>query len=500
MKILSAKQIRQVDEYTILHEPILSVDLMERAANECFRWLAKNCDPGNPFKIFCGTGNNGGDGLAIARMLLDNKHHVEVFIIGDKKKSSGDFKKNLERLSSIKKNSISGISSQVKFPSLGKNDIVIDSLFGTGLSRPVDKLRGSLIDHINNSEAKVVSIDMPSGLFADQSSISLGNKIIQADYTLTFQFIKRAFLFAENVEYTGHVVVLPIGLNEKFISTLESDFSIVEEKHIRLIIKKRKTFSHKGNYGHALIAAGSFGKMGAAVLAARACVRTGAGLTTVAVPKCGYEIIQTAVPEAMCNAEQDKYMLTQPLGIKNFTATGIGPGIGTHKSTVSFLKEILKKSRKPLVLDADALNILSKNKSLLKHIPAGSILTPHPKEFERMCGKSSSNFERNEMQIAISKKYKVIIVLKGKYTCTSTPDGKCFFNPTGNPGMAKGGSGDVLTGMLTALLAQDYRPEEAAIAGVYLHGLAGDLAASEKGENTMTASDIIDKIGNCFIT
>jgi NAD(P)H-hydrate epimerase len=491
MKILSSKQIREADQYTIEHEPIASIDLMERAATSCFKWIVQHFNIDNSFKIFCGTGNNGGDGLAIARMLSGSGYHVAIYIIHSCGNASEDFKVNETRLRNLEKTNIIDIASIKEIPEISQNDVVIDALFGTGLNKPVKGITADAIKSINQSGVKVISIDIPSGLFADQSSNVSSNQVVKSTYTLSFQVYKLAFFFAENAEYVGEVIILPIGLNEKFISSCQSNFELLEEKHIQRILKKRNPFSHKGNYGHAAIVAGSFGKMGAAVLAAKACLRTGAGLLTAHIPECGYEIMQTSVPEAMVSTDDFS-------DLPDYDALGIGPGLGVLFKSGVGLKHIIKKFRKPIVFDADAINGLSENKEWMDFVPVESIFTPHPKEFERLVGKSNDHFERNKMQIEFSKRYNVFVILKGKYTCITCPDGMCYFNPTGNPGMAKGGSGDALTGMLTGLLAQGYSSKETCIAGVYLHGLAGDIAVKETGEFSLLASDIIENIGKAF--
>ena len=496
MKILSAAQIREADKYTIEHEPIASIDLMERAAGACFKWIAARFSFESRFSVFCGTGNNGGDGLAIARMLHASGYEVKVFIITAGKKVSDDFAANEKKLRSHKKIPVSNVNSLQDIEEIQPHEIIIDAMFGTGLSKPVTGICAEVIHKINASNAKVIAIDMPSGLFADESSLSKDNAVIKATCTLSFQRAKLAFFFAENAEFTGEIVILSIGLNEKFISNLQSNYSVIEESEIRKILIKRKPFSHKGDYGHAGVVAGSYGKMGAAVLATRACIRSGAGLTTAIIPACGYEIMQIASPEAMCLtpsiAENENPMIiSASFNTDIYDAMGTGPGIGKSKDAAKAIAKILQHFKKPLVLDADALNIISDNKELLKLLPPQTILTPHPKEFERLAGESANQFERNKKQIEFSKNHNVIIILKGKYSCISTPEGKCFFNPTGNPGMAKGGSGDVLTGIITGLLAQKYSPSEAAIAGTFIHGLAGDMAEKKKGSYSVTASDIV---------
>lgn len=266
---------------------------------------------------------------------------------------------------------------------------------------------------------------------------------------------------------------------------------------VNKILKPRDPFTHKGNYGHACLVAGSYGMMGAAVLCAKGCLRSGVGKLTCFIPKVGYGVMQTSIPEAMVKVCGKKY-IKEIDDLNNFDVLGIGPGIGIYKSHALLLQKIFLEYKKPIVIDADALNILSANKKLLQRIPAESIITPHPKEFERLFGKSDSDIERTAQALQMSHQYKIFIVLKGHHTLIAAPDGKTWFNSTGNAGMATGGSGDVLTGILTGLLAQGYSSLEACLLGVYLHGLAGDIAAEELSQNALIAGDIIDNLGNAF--
>ena len=492
MKILSAIQIREAEAYTIKHEPISSFALMDRAGQACFKWIEANVNSSKKITVVCGVGNNGGDGLVIARLLHESKFKVEVIIL-TLSNSSIDFKKNLD---SIIKSGLSIIEINEKSTlHISENGILIDAIFGTGITRPVSGWIGDCIDIINSSNNEIISIDLPSGLFADEHT---KGKVIHASHTLTFQSPKLAFLFSENEKFTGQFHILDIGLDQMFIEKIPSDLQFLLAENIKPLIKKRNKFSHKGNYGHSLLISGSFGKIGAAILAARACLRSGAGLLTVRIPHCGYSALQIAVPEAMTQADEDENCITHS---GNFTETmhvAVGPGIGTSTSTKKMLLDLLERSKRPIVLDADALNIVSENPDYIKKIFPFSILTPHPKEFERLAGKSTNDFARHKLLLQFSKENKVIVVLKGAYTCIASPNGATYFNSTGNPGMAKGGSGDVLTGILLAFLSQGYEPLYAAIISVYLHGLAGDFASIEKGEYSMLASDLIDNLPKAF--
>lgn len=493
--IYNVATIREADKYTIENEPIASVDLMERAATAC---TDKLFDLGltseMPVYIVCGPGNNGGDGLAIARLLIRKGFTVSTFIPDPEEKYSEDFAVNLERLTNMQ--------AEIKYlkdfneENIYDNAVLIDALFGSGLSRKLTGIYAETITKFNNSNGYKVSIDIPSGLYCD--TVTDSESIVKAEVTLTFQYPKQAFLFRESEEFTGEWHVLDIGLLSSFFSTGRTNSYFIEQDDIQFIIKHRSRFGHKGTYGHALLISGSKGKMGAAVLSARACLRSGAGLVSAYVPACGCNIIQTAVPEAMVLVSETDDHLSKLPDIESFSAIGIGPGIGKSEETANMLKLLIQQARVPLVLDADALNILSENKTWLAFLPENSILTPHPGEFKRLAGKSANSFERLQLLREFCIKYKVYVVLKGAYSAICTPLGKCFFNPTGNPGMATGGSGDVLTGIITSLLAQHYSALDACWAGAYLHGLAGDLASENLGENSLIAGDIIDYLPDAF--
>ena len=350
---------------------------------------------------------------------------------------------------------------------------------------------------INESNAKVISIDVPSGLFVDKHS-EASSFIIKAFDTLTFQFPKLAFLSSENAMYFGNGHILDIGLKISEDIQKQTEAFYLTENFIKHLIKPRQKFSHKGTFGHSLLLVGSFGKMGAAIMSAHSLLRSGAGLLTVCVPKCGYEIMQTALPEAMVLVQGNDFLKIEKLDLKIYSSVGIGPGIGTEEDTQQSVKYVLSQSKKPLVIDADALNGISLHKEWLKLIPINSILTPHPKEFERLTKSINNDFEQHQLQIEFSKQYQVYVVLKGAHTCITTPEGKIYFNSTGNSGLAKGGSGDVLTGLITGLLAQGYSSFESSLIGVYVHGLAGDITKKEKGEIAMIPTDVIEKIYAAF--
>jgi NAD(P)H-hydrate epimerase len=489
MKLLSTQQIQEWDAYTIHNEPISSIDLMERAAKACVSYIITEATVNSNIKIFCGKGNNGGDGLAIARQLIKKGFRVTPYIIELGSLGTTAFQTNLQRLHVVCKD-IHFIQSDLNFPIINKTDIVVDALMGSGLSRPITGLYLSLIEHINAAVCNVISIDLPTGLLIDQCSTA--NTIIKASTTLTFQSLKLCFLAAENAPFFGRIKLLDIQLKPSFLTGLDTNYSMVEEGQIKAILQRRLPFSHKGNFGHALLIAGGIGKMGAAILSAKACLRPGVGLLTAAIPKNTEQILHIALPELMVQASDAITLDYTP-----YAAIGIGPGIGTDETMQENLQQLLKQYQKPIVLDADAINIIALNPSWVANIPAGSVLTPHPKEFDRLFGKSKNEFDRWQKALDLSVQYNCVILVKGHYTLTAN-NGKGWFNNTGNVGLAKGGSGDILTGIITALLAQGYSSENAAILGVYLHGLAADFSLDKQSVESLLASDTIDSIGKAF--
>lgn len=493
IKILNGEQIRELDAYTIKHEPIPSIDLMERACRAFCSWFTTHVDTRYTVGIVCGTGNNGGDGMGIARMLLDWNYSVKVWVVEGGGRESLDFKTNLQRLR--EKIQIQAISKNYDKGLFDGCNVLIDALFGSGLSRPVEGVSAEVISCMNQADAIRIAVDIPSGLMVDAPSTGA---IIKADHTVSFQLPKLAFFLPENHPYVGEWHVVDIGLSKAGLEQTQSDTFLLTKKSITRLLKPLHKFDHKGKRGHALLIAGSYGKMGAAVLASRAALRTGLGLLTTHVPAKGYEIIQTAVPEAMVSIDQADECFSIMPGMEPYTAVGIGPGLGKDKLTIQALAVALEKINVPLVLDADALNIISENRELLALLRPGTMLTPHPKEFERLAGASKNDFERLDRQRAFSKKYQVVVVLKGAHTTITSPEGRMYINNTGNPAMATGGSGDVLTGMLTALLAQGYSFVEAAQLGIWLHGLAGDEARRKLGQRGLIASDFIEHLPVAF--
>lgn len=485
-KILSADQIKKWDQYTLEKESISSLDLMERAALQFVHAIVPFVHGKPTIHVFCGSGNNGGDGFAVARMLKEKGCPVHIYFIQTGKALSSECKHNQERISNFKL-----IATPNEFPKIKTDEIIIDALLGSGTSRPAEGILSELIQYLNHSDAKILSIDIPSGLPADEMPAT-NSEIIKACFTGTFERPKKTFFMKETAHFAGNWQVLPIGLNPHFLQQQQSIFHYLTEDFFQGIIQPRTKFSHKGTYGHGLLIAGSKGKIGSAILAAKAALRSGIGLLTADIPECGYTILQTAVPEAMCITDYNEDHITRiSLDVEKFTSIGVGPGMGIHQGTKSVLETLFSTKLAPLVIDADALNVLAENPDLLDKIPSNTILTPHPKEFERLAGKSANSFERLDLQIGFAQTYQCIVILKDAITSIAFPDGSVYFNTTGNPGMATGGTGDVLTGIITGLLAQGYSPENAALVAVFFHGKAGDTAALQVGENQLIASDLI---------
>jgi NAD(P)H-hydrate epimerase len=496
MKIFSTSQVRSLDAYTIEHEPVASIDLMERAAQAIFEAYAKSFDLQRPVLVVAGPGNNGGDALALARILVWVKSDVRVLLLHNGKLSP-DCEANLQRLRNLKAEIITEITDSFAFSNVNKETVIVDGIFGSGLSRPAEGIFAEAIDLINRSGCEVLSIDVPSGLLGELNP-DTSVPIVKATRTFTLQFPKLAFLLPETGIFAGNWSVLDIGLHPEPISQTKTPFFFIEKEDIQPKIKIREKFSHKGTYGHVLIFAGSKDMAGAAVLSSEAALRSGAGLVTVHSASCNRIILQTAVPEVIFESDNHENYISEFRDLSKYDAIAIGPGINQANETALFLKSILGACERPVVLDADALNLIAANRNLLQLIPENSILTPHPKEFERLFGKSTNSYDRLQKASTIAQTHKIIIILKGAHTQIFMPNGKIYFNSTGNPGMATAGSGDVLTGIMAGLLAQGYQPQYAALTGVFLHGLAADLIPET--EETMLASDIIRGLKLAFKT
>jgi ADP-dependent NAD(P)H-hydrate dehydratase / NAD(P)H-hydrate epimerase len=496
MKIFSAAQIRAWDAATIEGEPVSSLALMNRAAQVFVDWFVRCCpDAERPVCIVAGTGNNGGDGVAAARLLQHLAYTVHLYIADFSGKQSPDFQAQMENLP-LRGTTPRWLDPAKLLPDLPPDAVLIDALFGSGLTRPPEGPWAALIAQINRLPNEVVAIDLPSGLFADAFT---PGPCVLARRTFGFETPKRAFFFPENAERVGEWAYGSIGLLPAFAAAEFTPYYYTTPADAADLVVPRPKFGHKGTFGHALLVAGSYGKMGAAALAARACLRAGAGLLSVCAPRCGHDVLQTAVPEAMYIPDGHERHLTEAPDLTPYAAVGIGCGLGSAPETAMALAAILENAQRPLVLDADALNLLARYPEWWPRIPENSILTPHPGEFERLFGKTADDFERNDLQRAKAREHRVFILLKGAHSALACPDGDCRFNSTGNPGMATGGSGDVLAGILTGLLAQGYDPRSAAVLGVYLHGLAGDLAAQKTGEQALIAGDLVAHLGAAWL-
>lgn len=496
MKILSAQQIKRADAFTIASEKIQSVDLMERAALAAADWIKFNFSKQQAFFVFCGHGNNGGDGIAISRLLIESGYTVKC-IVANPSNYSNDCNLNKKRLEQKFPGNVKVITSIVEFPDIPAGIVIIDALLGIGILGEPNGLYKDLILKLNSLQLPIVSIDVPSGLNCDDVT-SHKTTIIKATHTLCFQLPKFAFLFPETYELVGDWHILDINLSKEFIEQEPCKQFYVDTKFVKSIQKKRDKYSHKGTFGHGLLVSGSHGKIGASVLAAKSFLRSGAGLLTVMLPQCGYEIMQAAAPEAMTIMSGVNEINVDDLNTSNYKVIAVGPGIGTSQQVQKSVLKLIQSADAPLVLDADALNCISQNQHILEVIPKNSILTPHLKEFERLTHEATSDFHRHQLQVEFSVQHQVIVVLKGAHTCITSPSGESYFNSTGNTGLAKGGSGDILTGLIAGLVAQNYSPINAAIIGVYIHGLAADITKSKFNEITMLPSDVVNHYAEAF--
>ncbi|TMM55859.1 NAD(P)H-hydrate dehydratase [Maribacter algarum] len=496
MKLFSAAQIYEADKFTIEKQQISSEILMERSAVQIFNWIHTRMQ-GAPVKIhlFCGIGNNGGDGIALARHLQEHGYNIAVYVVNYSKKRSKDFLINLERLKD-RKIWPEFLDSDCTMPLIGRDDIIVDAIFGIGLNRAPAPWVVNLMNHLQETEAFVLSVDIPSGLFTDRVPKE-EKDAIKANFVLSFQTPKLVFFLPETGKYIDQWEVLDIGLDPEYLTTTETEYDLIGKHDVLPFYIPRKKYSHKGTYGHALILGGSKGKIGAVTLASKACLNSGAGLVTAYVPECGLTSLQTALPEAMV-LTGGKDSISKIEFDMEPSVIGIGIGLGTAEDTVKAISDFLENNKTPLVIDADGLNILAKNKDLLKKLPAQTILTPHPKELERLIGKWKDDFDKLKKTKTFSKTNNCIIVIKGAHSITVYGE-RGYINTTGNPGMATAGSGDALTGIISGLVAQGYEPLKAAVFGVYLHGKAGDISVEETGYQSLTASKIIQGIGKAFI-
>ena len=498
MKIFTSAQIHELDKYTIENEPVKSIDLMERAAKTLTQAITDDWNNTTPVIIFAGPGNNGGDALAIARLLLDKNYDVKAYLFNISGHLSEDCATNKKRLLEKKAKALIEVVQEFEPPQLEAGMLVVDGLFGSGLNKPLAGGFASLVKYINASPAQVVSIDVPSGLMTEDNTYNVRANIIRADLTLTLQQQKLSFLFPENQQFLGQLKVLDIRLSREGIEKIDANYTLLEENDIRPRLLGRDPFAHKGKMGNALIIAGSYGMGGASVLATKACLRVGAGKVTTHTPKRNNIIMQISVPEAVIQFDREETTFSEAVDTEDFNAVGIGPGLGTSEQTAIAIIAQLRRTQCPIVADADAINILANHRAWLQQLPKGIIMTPHPKEFDRLEGRCTDSFERLMKARDLAERLQAYILLKGHHTSLCLPDGHIMFNSTGNAGMATAGSGDVLTGIITGLLARGYKQEDACVVGMYLHGLAGDIAARELGEESVIASDLIQYLPQAF--
>ena len=500
MQIFTGTQIQDWDKYTIEHEPIRSVDLMERAAEAIAKEIAGRWDSRYHFVVLAGPGNNGGDALAVARILSGKEYEVEAYLFNTTGKLSDECSQNMRRIKSTRQvKKFIEVTQDFEPPHLNEQTIVIDGLFGSGLNKPLQGGFASVVKYVNASPATVVSIDIPSGMRTEDNTDNIRQNIIRADLTITLRQKKLAMYLADNEPYLGEIAVADIGLSEEYVRRTHAPFYLLEEADVTNLLRPRSKFAHKGTMGHAMLFAGSYGMAGAAILSARAALRSGVGKLTVHTPTCNNDILQTAVPEAILQHDKKENVFTCTADADSYDAVALGPGIGTDEDTAMALMSQIRRTQCPVVLDADALNIIAQHRAWLNQLPYDLILTPHPAEFDRLAGGTSNgSYDRLAKARELSEKLKSYIVLKGHYSALCCPDGETIINPTGNAGMATAGAGDVLTGIITGMLARGYTRRAACVLGMYLHGLAGDIAAEALGEESLIAGDIIRMLPEAF--
>ncbi len=498
MKLFSKDQIYEGDKVTTVRQNISSTDLMERAGTQIFNWMHLRMQGIQvPIHIFCGIGNNGGDGLVLARHLILDGYNVHIYIVNYSDKRSKDFLINYERIKNLTKKWPILLGDAEDFPDINPDDIIVDAVFGIGLNRPVADWVKTLFQHFKISNAFTLSIDIPSGLRTDHVP-SDAHGVVWAGYTLSFASPKLVFFLPDTAKFTEHWEVLDIGLDRDYLYTTVTEADLIGKPEVLSMYMPRETFSHKGQFGHSLIIGGSYGKIGAVVLASKAALSAGAGLVTSYIPKCGYTVLQSAFPEAMVITDDNEKIISEITFDIHPTVIGFGVGVGTDDKTMAAFETFLKTNKTPLVIDADGINILSKKAELLKLLPKDTVLTPHPKELERLLGPWKNDFDKLEKAKAFSKEHNLILVIKGANSITVYQD-KLYVNTSGNPGLATAGSGDVLTGIITGLISQGYNPLIATVFGVYLHGKSADIAIEEYGYQSLIASHVIDYLGAAYL-
>ena len=506
MKLLTAAQTHDLDQATIAEQGITSWQLMDRAAQQLLRWLYGEYLYEKPADILllCGPGNNGGDGLALARLLHEAGFPARVATL-PAAHYSADYQQQRQRLPAAVP--VAEVAADA-LPPILPGTLVVDALFGTGLRRPLTGLAAAVVQHLNESPARVLAVDLPSGLLADAPQPDPAAPVVRARHTISFGLPKLAFLLPQNAGYVGEWEVVDIGLSADFIEKAASPWHLTRMPGVGgfdqelsapvpdVTLPLRGKFAYKNTFGHALLLAGSRGKVGAAVLSAGACLRGGVGLLTVRVPGCGYDIIQTTRPEAMCLPDPAADFISELPELTDYQAVGIGPGLGQEKASRAVLEKLLRTAQVPLVLDADALNLLGAHRELLALLPPATVLTPHIGEFARLTEKTKDDYHRLALLREFAQKYRCVVILKGAYTAVAAPDGQVYFNTTGNPGMGTGGSGDVLTGLVLALRAHAQLDAlTAARLAVLAHGHAGDLAVAHTGQAGMIAGDLVSYLG-----
>lgn len=492
MKIFSASQIKACDAYTIRASNITSIELVERAASACATFIQNNYSLDTPFVLLCGMGNNGADGLALARMLKQSGYAIKVFLLQHSEETSPENKANLNLLLRINASMVEYMPVNSFLADLPVQAVIVDAILGTGLSRPLDGWLAEFIQHLNHFPNRKIAIDIPSGMPADTLP-NEGTAMVSAQQTLSFQLYKRSFLHPETAVFCGEIYLLDIDLHPTFIEATHTHYQTIESEKLQGFLKKKKAFSYKNEHGHAFIIGGSKGKGGAVLMATSAALRSGAGLVTSCIPEFSATAFQVIAPEAMSHISGNDFIEN----IEHYeaaTAIGIGVGMGTEAATIEAFTTFVAGCNTPCVFDADALNILAEHQELMNKIPPNSILTPHVGECDRLFGKSENSMQRVELVRMQAMRYNVCIVLKGHRTVIVAPNGDCFYNTNGNAGMAKAGSGDVLTGIITGILAQGYNALQAALLGVYLHSVSGDIAAEQLGQQAMNATDLIQHL------
>lgn len=499
MKIFNTAELRNIDRYTIENEGITSMELIERVAEAVTTEITLRWRASKPVVVFAGPGNNGADGLSVARLLAEQgyKVHIYLFNIGGSKLTV-ECAACRDMLAGVDGVTMTEVIDTFMMPDLHRNYLIIDALFGSGLREPLKGGFSYLVQRINEANATVVSIDIPSGLAGDWNPGLISRDVVHATLTLAVQHPRLAFFIEDNAELVGEWRILDIGLSESAAANTPSNFFLVEEGDVRRVMRHRKTFASKRDYGEAIIYAGSYGMMGAAVLSAKGALRSGVGKLTVEAPRCGYPVLQTSVPEALYSHNGGEKVIEMIRPIKEYNAVAIGPGIGVHDVTVNALAQYLESTKRPVILDADALNCVARRPAMLDMIPVLSIITPHAGEFDRLFGQHQSAEARLKKAIEKARLYNIIIVLKGHYTAIVRPDGKIYFNSSGCPAMATPGAGDVLTGIVASMIAQGYKPEIATLISVFIHGYAGEIAAGEHGEYGVTAGDIASNVGKAI--